>query len=193
MKQTYRTLAERGKPGKVAVVAIMRKLLVLANVLIKQDRLWTPQRPQAHTKQAIGHSPLPMHHPNTLRRNPTGQAPKGQTTHPSQLAHPYLWLPMLDNMDTPRLEGRMPSFPALFPRSGAALEQQVEQHQNNAGGNCRIGDVEGRKGPAAVMQRDKVQYVAARNTIDNIAHRAAGHQRQAQRPGRIAAGRGLTP
>ena len=60
MKQTYRTLAERGKPGKVAVVAIMRKLLVLANVLIKQDRLWTPQRPQAHTKQAIGHSPLPM-------------------------------------------------------------------------------------------------------------------------------------
>ena len=31
MKQTYRTLAERGKPGKVAVVAIMRKLLILAN------------------------------------------------------------------------------------------------------------------------------------------------------------------
>ena len=81
MKQTYRTLAERGKPGKVAIVAVMRKLLILANVLIQQDRLWTPQRPQAHTKQPIGESPLPMPSPehtppesnrrNTQRTNHT--------------------------------------------------------------------------------------------------------------------------
>ena len=81
MKQTYRMLAERGKPGKVAIVAVMRKLLILANVLIQQDRLWTPQRPQAHTKQPIGESPLPMPSPehtppesnrrNTQRTNPT--------------------------------------------------------------------------------------------------------------------------
>ena len=78
MKQTYRTLAERGKPGKVAVVAIMRKLLVLANVLIKQDRLWTPQRPQAHTKQAIGHSPLPM--PSPEYTPPESNRPSTQRT-----------------------------------------------------------------------------------------------------------------
>ena len=45
MKHTYQTLTERGKPGKVALTAVMRKLLILANVLIQQDRLWTPQPP----------------------------------------------------------------------------------------------------------------------------------------------------
>ena len=45
MKRTYQNLAQRGKPGKVALTAVMRKLLILANALIQQDRLWTPQAP----------------------------------------------------------------------------------------------------------------------------------------------------
>lgn len=45
MKRTYQALAQRGKPGKVALTAVMRKLLILANALIQQDRLWTPQPP----------------------------------------------------------------------------------------------------------------------------------------------------
>ncbi|MFZ5930023.1 MAG: IS110 family transposase, partial [Pseudomonadota bacterium] len=31
-----------GKPAKVAITAIMRKLIVLANALLKADRLWQP-------------------------------------------------------------------------------------------------------------------------------------------------------
>ena len=38
----YRELRERGKPPKVALTAIMRKLVVLANALLRRDRLWTP-------------------------------------------------------------------------------------------------------------------------------------------------------
>ena len=33
------------KPDKVAITAVMRKLLVLANTLLKEDRLWEPTRP----------------------------------------------------------------------------------------------------------------------------------------------------
>jgi transposase len=33
------------KPEKVAITAVMRKLIVLANTLIKEDRLWQPVRP----------------------------------------------------------------------------------------------------------------------------------------------------
>jgi len=29
-----------GKPSKVAITAIMRKLLILANTLVKEDREW---------------------------------------------------------------------------------------------------------------------------------------------------------
>lgn len=44
-KQLYERLTARGKPGKVALTAVMRKLVVLANVLIEEDRLWTPPAP----------------------------------------------------------------------------------------------------------------------------------------------------
>lgn len=40
-----RTLESAGKPPKVILVAIMRKLVVLANRLLAQDRLWTPTPP----------------------------------------------------------------------------------------------------------------------------------------------------
>ncbi len=41
----YRQLVAEGKPRKVAVVAVMRKRLVLANALLEQDRCWLPERP----------------------------------------------------------------------------------------------------------------------------------------------------
>ena len=42
MGRKYRELRERGKPPKVALTAIMRKMVVLANALLKQDLLWSP-------------------------------------------------------------------------------------------------------------------------------------------------------
>ena len=42
LARRYRELRERGKPPKVALTAIMRKMLVLAITQPKQDRLWSP-------------------------------------------------------------------------------------------------------------------------------------------------------
>ena len=39
----YEDLKARGKPTKVALTAIMRKLIILANALIRDDRTWTPK------------------------------------------------------------------------------------------------------------------------------------------------------
>ena len=38
LARKYSELRERGKPPKVALVAVMRKLVVLANTLLAQDR-----------------------------------------------------------------------------------------------------------------------------------------------------------
>src|SRR6202789_4580713 len=43
MKVKYAYLIEAGKPAKVALTAIMRKLVVLANALLKANRTWTPR------------------------------------------------------------------------------------------------------------------------------------------------------
>jgi len=40
-----RRLRQTGKPAKVVLVAVMRKLIVLANTLIGQNRKWTPIAP----------------------------------------------------------------------------------------------------------------------------------------------------
>jgi transposase len=40
LKAKYQQLREAGKPAKVALVALMRKLIEIANALIKADRLW---------------------------------------------------------------------------------------------------------------------------------------------------------
>jgi transposase len=40
MKRTYETLTKAGKPPKLAITAVMRKLIILANALIKNNRLW---------------------------------------------------------------------------------------------------------------------------------------------------------
>jgi transposase len=41
MKARYDALLAAGKPPKVALVALMRKLLVLANALLRDGRSWT--------------------------------------------------------------------------------------------------------------------------------------------------------
>jgi transposase len=43
IKAKYDQLITLGKPPKLAITAIMRKLIVLANALIKADRPWTPK------------------------------------------------------------------------------------------------------------------------------------------------------
>lgn len=45
LAQVYRTLRSAGKPAKVAITAVMRKLLILANALIRDDRKWAETAP----------------------------------------------------------------------------------------------------------------------------------------------------
>ncbi|AGB73824.1 MULTISPECIES: IS110 family transposase [Rhizobium] len=44
LKSKYQQLTATGKAAKAAITAIMRKLIVLANALIREDRFWTPQQ-----------------------------------------------------------------------------------------------------------------------------------------------------
>jgi transposase len=46
LKAKYEALRKAGKPAKVAIVAIMRKLLLLANALLRDNRLWTADHGQ---------------------------------------------------------------------------------------------------------------------------------------------------
>jgi transposase len=43
MKRVYERLKAAGKASKVALTAVMRKLVILANALVKTDRKWTPR------------------------------------------------------------------------------------------------------------------------------------------------------
>ena len=43
LKAKYEGLRAAGKPAKVAIVAVMRKLIETANALVKADRAWTPK------------------------------------------------------------------------------------------------------------------------------------------------------
>ena len=42
MTAKYKALIDAGKPPKVAITAIMRKLIILANALLKSRRKWQP-------------------------------------------------------------------------------------------------------------------------------------------------------
>ncbi|MDE0627290.1 MAG: IS110 family transposase [Bryobacterales bacterium] len=44
-KARYRRLTARGKPHKVAMVAVMRRLACLLNTLLREDRLWQAEPP----------------------------------------------------------------------------------------------------------------------------------------------------
>lgn len=43
LKQKYQALKDAGKPSKVAVAAIMRNLLSLANALLRASRKWNAE------------------------------------------------------------------------------------------------------------------------------------------------------
>jgi transposase len=45
LKVFYERLRQTGKPFKVAITAVMRKLLILANALLTEDRTWSPTPP----------------------------------------------------------------------------------------------------------------------------------------------------
>ena len=44
LKAKYKQLVAAGKPAKIAITAVMRKLVVTANALLKADQCW-PQSP----------------------------------------------------------------------------------------------------------------------------------------------------
>jgi len=46
LKVFYQRMTAAGKPPKLALIAVARKLAVLANILISQDRMWLPQAPK---------------------------------------------------------------------------------------------------------------------------------------------------
>ena len=48
MSEFYNRLRAAGKPAKCALVAVARKLLLLANTLTAQNRQWQPQPPKPH-------------------------------------------------------------------------------------------------------------------------------------------------
>jgi transposase len=43
LKEKYTRLRAAGKPAKVAIVAVMRNLIEMANALVKTDRMWVPK------------------------------------------------------------------------------------------------------------------------------------------------------
>jgi transposase len=45
LKAKYDQLIRAGKPAKLAITAIMRKLVVIANALLRDDRKWSEVRP----------------------------------------------------------------------------------------------------------------------------------------------------
>lgn len=45
LKAKYKKLIEAGKPAKKAITAVMRKLIILANALIRERRKWAPSLP----------------------------------------------------------------------------------------------------------------------------------------------------
>jgi len=45
LTEKYQKLIASGKAAKIAITAIMRKLIVLANALLRQNRKWTPNAP----------------------------------------------------------------------------------------------------------------------------------------------------
>ena len=47
LRRYYFHLRDKGKPGKVALVAVMRKLLCILNVMLKTKTPWSPPCPAA--------------------------------------------------------------------------------------------------------------------------------------------------
>ena len=60
LRAKYRQLRGQGKPPKVALTAVMRKLLLLANALLEQNRSWLPDRPRRGSAAAPAGSAAPV-------------------------------------------------------------------------------------------------------------------------------------
>ena len=60
LRAKYRQLRGQGKPPKVALTAVMRKLLLLANALLEQNRSWLPDRPGRGSAAAPAGSAPPI-------------------------------------------------------------------------------------------------------------------------------------
>jgi transposase len=43
LRQKYQAMISQRKPAKVALTALMRKLIELANILVQKDQEWTPK------------------------------------------------------------------------------------------------------------------------------------------------------
>ena len=89
----YSRLRERGKPGKVAPTAVMRKLIVLANTLLKEDREWA-LRPSARAPEHDGQPPDAVARPRPgrhLRDDAGHPAATGAAPPPSRVALHPLW------------------------------------------------------------------------------------------------------
>jgi transposase len=43
MKANYNQVTNAGKPAKVALTAVMRKLILFTNALLKANRTWAPK------------------------------------------------------------------------------------------------------------------------------------------------------
>ena len=95
LARKYSELVGRGKPPKVALVAVMRKLLLLANALLRQNRLWTPHAGDEPAEEQPAEAAEDASGPSGLGEGSLGdrsQGPKGQpaTSAPSagcQSAH----------------------------------------------------------------------------------------------------------
>jgi len=48
LKQLYKRLKKAGKPHKVALVAVARKLLIFANAVVAKQTMWTKERPKTN-------------------------------------------------------------------------------------------------------------------------------------------------
>jgi transposase len=53
MRATYDRLRAAGKPPKLALTAVMRKLLALANALLNANRTWTPKTARYYKSQFV--------------------------------------------------------------------------------------------------------------------------------------------
>jgi transposase len=42
LKAYYQRLIAKGKPAKVAIIACMRKLIVILNTMLARDQTWSP-------------------------------------------------------------------------------------------------------------------------------------------------------
>ena len=83
LARKYRELVDRGKAPKVALVAVMRKLLLLANALLRQNRVWTPRAGDGPAEELPAEAAEDAGGPSGLGEGSLGdrgQGPKGRST-----------------------------------------------------------------------------------------------------------------